>query len=79
VSLDVEGLDLDILRAWDFTRWRPAVFCIETLTYTQAGKAAKVTEIFKRMEEVGYHVYADSYINSIFVAGERFVPAQRQV
>ncbi|WP_029621158.1 FkbM family methyltransferase [Pseudorhizobium marinum] len=78
VSLDVEGMDYDILEAWDFSQWRPAVFCIETLTYTQSGDATKVSEIFSRMRQVGYHVYADTYINTIFVDGQRFVPAQWQ-
>lgn len=76
VSLDVEGLDLDIVSKWDFFEYRPPVFCIETLTYTQSGHAEKVEEIFSRMSEVNYMVYADTYINTIFIDGNRFVPAR---
>lgn len=67
VSLDVEGLDIELLRAWDFSRWRPAVFCVETLTYTQNQSAVKIDEIFELMDKAGYQLYADTYINSIFV------------
>lgn len=76
VSLDVEGLDYDIVCSWDFGLYRPAVMCIETLTYTQSGEAAKVQEIFRRMSDENYLMYADTYINTIFVDGNRFVPAR---
>src|SRR5436305_366883 len=35
VSLDVEGLDLEILESFDFLKFRPHAFCVETLTYTE--------------------------------------------
>ncbi|OAJ71243.1 hypothetical protein A7976_07390 [Methylobacillus sp. MM3] len=67
VSLDVEGLDLQLLEAWNFSRWRPSVICVETLTYSQNKTATKVLDIFKVMELNGYEQYADTYINTIFV------------
>ncbi len=67
VSLDVEGLDLEIIKAWDFKTYRPPVFCIETLTYTADSSEGKIRSIIKYMETVGYMVYADTYINTIFV------------
>ena len=68
VSLDVEGLDFDILKQWDFTRFRPEVFCIETLTFTQNGTERKLTEIIEFMRAHGYMQYADTYINTVFVS-----------
>jgi len=67
VSLDVEGMDLDILRSFDFSVFRPTVFCIETLTYVEDKSERKITEIIEYMQQQGYFVYADTYINSIFV------------
>ena len=69
VSLDVEGLELDILRSIDFSENRPHVFCIETLSYAGGdGSGVKNPEIHDLMFENGYMLYADTYINSIFVA-----------
>lgn len=68
VSLDVEGFDLEILKHWDFSRFRPEVFCVETLTFTQNGTERKIGEIADLMAMHGYFAYADTYINTIFVS-----------
>lgn len=68
VSLDVEGMDLQILQDFDFERYTPEVFCIETLTYTEDNSERKLTEIIDLMMSKGYFVYADTYLNSIFVS-----------
>jgi FkbM family methyltransferase len=69
VSLDVEGLDLDILRSIDFSRYRPHVFCVETISYAAGdGSGIKSPEIPALMLANGYMLYADTYINSIYVA-----------
>lgn len=67
VSLDIEGMDLPLLQAWDFARYRPEVFCVETLTYTKNNTETKVDSIIKHMQNMGYILYADTFINSIFV------------
>lgn len=67
VSLDVEGMDYKILKTFDFKRYRPEVFCLETLTYTEDQTERKITEIIDLMDYNGYMVYADTYINTIFV------------
>ena len=67
VSIDVEGLDLDILKSFDFINFRPEVFCIETITYTEDKTERKVTEIIDYMTAMGYFIYADTYINTLFV------------
>jgi glycosyltransferase involved in cell wall biosynthesis len=67
VSLDVEGLDFQLLSSWNFSRWRPVIICVETLTYSQNKTATKVQEIFNLMTENNYFRYADTYINTIFV------------
>lgn len=67
VSLDVEGLDLQILQSFDFTRWRPKVLCVETITYSEQHKGQKIPEIERVLLDKGYFVYADTHINTIFV------------
>lgn len=67
VSIDIEGLDFPILQAWDFNRFRPKVFCVETLTYTRDNSERKLTEIIDLMISRRYRIYADTFINTIFV------------
>lgn len=67
VTLDVEGLDLQIIKSIDFETFRPEVFCIETITYTEDKSERKITEIIDWMLSRDYFVYADTFINTIFV------------
>lgn len=68
VSLDIEGLDAELLNAWNFERFRPEVVIVETATYTHVrGGERKRPEIFERMKAAEYFTYGDTYINSIFV------------
>jgi FkbM family methyltransferase len=67
VSMDVEGLDFEIIQSFDFSICRPEVFCIETLTYTQDKEEKKLNEIIDYMITQNYLIYADTYINTIFV------------
>jgi FkbM family methyltransferase len=67
VSLDVEGMELDVLNSFDFSSYRPEVFCIETVTYAEDNTERKLSEIIDLMTGKGYLLYADTYINSIFV------------
>lgn len=67
VSLDVEGYDYAIMQSFDFSKYRPEVFCLETLTYTEDKSERKLTEIIDLMHENDYLTYADTYINTIFV------------
>ena len=67
ISLDVEGMDLAILSDFNFTLYRPKVWCIETLTYTENKTEKKIKETIDYMISKDYLVYADTYINTIFV------------
>jgi FkbM family methyltransferase len=67
LSIDIEGLDLEILQSLDLARYRPTVLCVETLTYTEDRSEQKRTDIIDFVSKQGYFLYADTYINSIFV------------
>lgn len=67
ISLDVEGMDMEIVNSFDFNKYRPEVFCIETITYTEDNSEKKLQDIIDFMINKGYFIYADTYINTIFV------------
>ena len=67
ISLDIEGMDYLILQNFDFKKYRPEVFCVETLTYAEDKSERKLVEIIELMRINGYFSYADTYVNTIFV------------
>jgi FkbM family methyltransferase len=74
ISLDAEGFDERIIRSMDFTKHRPEVFCIETVDYSTQEKIVGIQNL---MIERGYSVYADTYINTIFVEKGRWNQAKQ--
>ncbi|MCX7978592.1 MAG: FkbM family methyltransferase, partial [Bdellovibrionaceae bacterium] len=70
LNLDIEGIDFDVLSSLNFTKYRPKVFCVETVMYSPnliIDKRRKRKEVIKLMEENGYVLFADTWVNSIFV------------
>ncbi|MBS1565220.1 MAG: FkbM family methyltransferase [Bacteroidetes bacterium] len=67
INLDVEGLDEVILRTFPFGKYRPYIFCIETVEFTDDASSAKRTEIMEMMQKNKYEIFADTYINTIFI------------
>jgi FkbM family methyltransferase len=67
LSVDVEGLDFEIIKSLDLSKYRPVAICAETLTYTNNNSEKKIEEISKYLCGNGYFIYADTYINTIFV------------
>ncbi len=67
VSLDVKGLETEILKTTDFGPFRPEIFCIETVTCTEDKILVNIADTIDYMLSKGYFVFSDRYINSIFV------------
>ncbi len=68
IDLDVEGVEMDILKSWDFSLSKPIVWCIETAgIMTCCSLAKKNQEIITYMLNNGYVIYADTYANTIFI------------
>lgn len=63
LSLDVEGMDLDILRELDFARWRPAVIQIEPSDFFLPGNTAAIVKL---LTEKDYVLVAQTNVNLIF-------------
>ena len=66
ISLDVEGLDLAILKSLDYAKCSPKVICVETLLYGENQRESKNEEIIDFLKGIGYEIYADTYVNTIF-------------
>lgn len=63
ITMDIEGLDLQVLETIDFNKYRPQVLCLET----KDAYHNKNNKMIEFMKERDYFVCADTYINSIFV------------
>ena len=63
-SIDVEGLDYDILKTLDFERFRPSLFCMETGVFGSFNVNEGIPAL---MAEQGYLMRANTYTNSIFI------------
>lgn len=72
LSIDIEGLDLEVLKTLDTKKYPIPIICAETCTYSENHIKPKDTRIAEYMLTKGYFRYADTYINSIFVHEEWF-------
>jgi hypothetical protein len=64
VSIDAEGMHLDLLQAIDYQRHRPLVICVETIV---TGTTKTMPEIGQFMAAQGYAERGGSFVNGIFV------------
>lgn len=72
ISLDVEGIDFEVLKSFDFNTYLVPVWIVETIDYSPNHIKKKNWEIIEFMKTKGYFVYADTYINTIFVHSDWF-------
>lgn len=67
LSIDIEGLDFAVLQSLDFEKYPLPVICVETCTYSENHIRPKDPSISAFILNKGYEIYADTYINTIFV------------
>jgi hypothetical protein len=67
LSIDIEGLDFAVLQTLDFDKYPISVVCVETCAYSETHIKGKNSNIIDLLISKGYFVYADTYINTIFV------------
>jgi FkbM family methyltransferase len=70
MSLDVEGMELPILRTIDFDKCFPKVICIEVAEYSPIGAGRRRTELADFLVAKGYFEYAHTNLNAIMVRNE---------
>jgi len=67
VSIDVEGLDFEILRGMDFERYRPKVICIETVSASGERDNEISRNIKRYLIEKKFIEHSNTHINTIYV------------
>jgi FkbM family methyltransferase len=72
LTIDVEGADEFIISEIN-PKNGPIVICAETISFEEDGSGVKNMEIIKMLESKGYMLYADTYINSIFVKKDKWM------
>jgi FkbM family methyltransferase len=72
LSIDIEGEEERVLRDIDYERNGPIVICVETISFSNNGRGIKNKEVIDFLLSKGYIMYADTYINSIFVKRDRW-------
>lgn len=72
LSIDAEGVDEIVLKSLDLMNNFPVVICVETISFSNKGKGRKNHELIEFIKSKGYLLYADTYINSIFVREENW-------
>ncbi|MBK5270222.1 MAG: FkbM family methyltransferase [Bacteroidia bacterium] len=66
ISIDVEGLDFQIIQSLDFEKYQPKVLLVETIRFGDSIKAEKQLPLIDFICSKGYFIYADTGINTIF-------------
>lgn len=67
LSLDVEGMDFQILKSIDFKKSSPKIICVEAAEYSPIGAGARRTELIDFLTAKGYYEYANTNLNAIMV------------
>jgi hypothetical protein len=67
LNIDAEGVDEIIIKSIDFKIRPPIVICIETISFSTNGMGSKNNDLISYIKSKGYILFADTYINSIFV------------
>jgi len=74
LTVDIEGLDAIVIDSLDdfSMQQRPKVICIETIEYSENSTPIKKADLVDKIVGQGYLLYADTWVNSIFVQAELF-------
>src|SRR4030095_4100621 len=68
LSTDVEGLDYDIIKTLDLSRFRPAVICAAAVSVAHSGEPSRIS---KYLTSQGYIPRGGSMVNSIYLDRKR--------
>jgi len=72
LAIDIEGVDLAVLKTLDYKSYPIPIIIVETCLYSENHIHEKDYAPIEFMESIGYQVYADTYTNTIFVNKDWF-------
>jgi hypothetical protein len=72
LTIDVEGLDFEILASFDFTRWQPLLICAELLGYGCLSEIID-SDIALLLKERGYRPFSRLHFSAIFVRWDAYI------
>lgn len=67
LSIDIEGMDLTILKSLNFDKYNVNIICVESVEYSIDGKGCKKEDLIEFLLSKNYSEYAFTGINSIFI------------
>lgn len=70
LSIDVEGLDLRIMQSLRGYKSLPKVICAETALFGKETFGPKNKELIEEIIALGFRVYADTFVNTIFLRND---------
>ena len=70
MSIDVEGMDFQILKSINFEISYPKIICVEAAEYSPIGAGARRNELIDFLVTKGYYEYANTNLNAIMVKKE---------
>jgi FkbM family methyltransferase len=70
LSIDVEGLDIEVLQSNDWSRFRPKVVLVEILVSSLTGM--QTNDVFRLLEAQRYQVFAKA-LNTVFFLSEEYL------
>jgi len=68
LSIDVEGIDLDILKDIDFSKYRPYMIVVEP---SEAYNPGNTQNMINYMKENNYKLISSNFVNLIFLDSTR--------
>lgn len=76
LSLDAEGMDLDILQSIHFDRHWPKIICVESAKYSPVGAGERRTDLIEFLFSMQYIEYANTNLNAIMVKKEFWITSR---
>lgn len=67
LTIDIEGLDFEILKNINYTKFSPKIICVEAADYSPIGAGPRRDSLIKLLENQNYYEYACTNLNAIMV------------